>query len=481
MRFSAVYQLVHFYFLFLRRRVLGRGVLANRPIRYGAFFGVLALYTGYVLLSISVVRQTFNNPEIIAPILEGMGISSIFWVAAFYTIVRILFLKADELTELTYTLPATNKERLIASVVFEMLLVGTATIALSSALAIACSIVVGWKAAELFLFGVVSPALVTYLILLVIHLGVEQLLALVGMARLRGLVIPALLAGLMAVAFSLMRDQSIEYMRIRLLEDTAPWVPQLAFLRIEEAIGGPLGAAGAVLALLGVCGLLLALAIAIAPKDYTPLRSYFLALPGSLANTRFGALVLMQFRSFENQFVLVSAVVAAFAIPWKSWNAPPAYIMLPAFLGIYAYASSEPLRRLTPFRQSAGVFYLQLIGSQATIMLALGAVLGTVYLAQGGQLSDILTVFGFGLVSIVMTNLVGIIFPPEKGNPFSVVIGVILLLSVVATFALGLNMFGLPTEVNVTIIAVLLGFAVFFSVLGISRNEKGVRHEMVHL
>ena len=80
-----------------------------------------------------------------------------------------------------------------------------------------------------------------------------------------------------------------------------------------------------------------------------------------------------------------------------------------------------------------------------------------------------------------MTNLVGIIFPPEKGNPFSVVIGVILLLSVVATFALGLNMFGLSTEVNVVIIAVLLGFAVFFSVLGISRNEKGVRHEMVHL
>lgn len=114
-------------------------------------------------------------------------------------------------------------------------------------------------------------------------------------------------------------------------------------------------------------------------------------------------------------------------------------------------------------------------------MLALGAVLGTVYLVQGGQVSAILTVFGFGLVSIVMTNLVGIIFPPEKGNPFSVVIGVILLLSVVATFALGLNMFGLSTEVNVVIIAVLLGFAVFFSVLGISRNEKGVRHEMVHL
>ena len=161
MRFSAVYQLVHFYFLFLRRRVLGKGVLANRPIRYGAFFGVLALYAGYVLLSISVVRQTFNHPEILAPILEGMGISSIFWVAAFYTIVRILFLKADELTELTYTLPATNKERLIASVVFEMLLVGTATIALSSALAIACSIVVGWEAVGLFLFGVVPPALIT--------------------------------------------------------------------------------------------------------------------------------------------------------------------------------------------------------------------------------------------------------------------------------------------------------------------------------
>ena len=294
MRSSAVYQLVHFYFLFLRRRVLGKGVLANRPIRYAVFFGVLTLYAGYVLLSISVVRQTFNNPEMVAPLLEGMGISSIFWVAAFYTIVRILFLKADELTELTYTLPATNKERLIASVVFEMLLVGTATIGLSSALAIACSIVMGWEAVGLFLFGIVPPALITYLILLVIHLGVERILTLVGMARLRGLVIPALLVGLMAIAFSMMRSQSVEYMRIRLFEDTIPWVPQLAFLRIKEAIGGLLGAVSAVLALLGVCGLLLALAIAIAPKEYTPLRSYFLALPGSFASTRFGALVLMR-------------------------------------------------------------------------------------------------------------------------------------------------------------------------------------------
>lgn len=481
MRADSVYHLVRFYILFLRRRVLGRGVLANRPIRYAAFLGVLAIYAGYVLLSISVIRQTFNNPEMVAPLLEGMGISSIFWVAAFYTIVRILFLKADELTELTYTLPATNKKRLIASVIFEMLLVGTATIGLSSALAIACSVVVGCEATGLFILGVVSPALMTYLILLVIHLGAERLLALIGMARLRGLVIPTLLVTVMVLAFNLMREQSVEYIRLRLTGATLPWVPQLMFLRIADALGGALGFAGAVIALLGACAILLALAVAIAPRDYTPLRSYLLALPGGLASTRFGTLVLMQFRSFENQFVLISAMVAAFIIPWKSWEAPPIHILLPAFLGIYAYASSEPLRRLTAFSQSAGVFYLQLIGSQLTIMLTLGVFLGALYLVQGGRVMAVLGVFGFGVVATVMTNLVGIIFPPEKGNPFSVVIGVILLLSVVVTFAVGLNMFGFPTEVNVIIIAALLGFAVFFSILGISRNEKGVRHEMVHL
>ena len=108
---------------------------------------------------------------------------------------------------------------------------------------------------------------------------------------------------------------------------------QLAFLRIEEAIGGVLGAAGAVLALLGVCGLLLALAIAIAPKDYTPLRSYFLALPGSLANTRFGTLVLMQFRSFENQFCAGICCGGSFRNSLEELECASGVHYAPGFLG----------------------------------------------------------------------------------------------------------------------------------------------------
>ena len=68
--------------------------------------------------------------------------------------------------------------------------------------------------------------------------GSRAILALVGMARLRGLVIPALLVGLMAIAFSMMRDQSVEYMRIRLLEDTAPWVPSWRFSVLRKLSEG---------------------------------------------------------------------------------------------------------------------------------------------------------------------------------------------------------------------------------------------------
>ncbi|MGH1524578.1 hypothetical protein ACRAWC_11260 [Leifsonia sp. L25] len=66
-------------------------------------------FIGYCLLSVAVLRHMFGDAEYIVAILTSAGISTFFWVAVTYAIIRVLFLKADELVQLSFVLPVTNK------------------------------------------------------------------------------------------------------------------------------------------------------------------------------------------------------------------------------------------------------------------------------------------------------------------------------------------------------------------------------------
>ncbi|WAH98787.1 hypothetical protein [Arthrobacter sp. MMS18-M83] len=69
-------------------------------------------------------------------------------------------------------------------------------------------------------------------------------------------------------------------------------------------------------------------------------------------------------------------------------------------------------------------------------------------------------------------------FPPEKGNPFTVIIGILLTMIIVMIVGLGLNVFNLDPIISAVIFAALNLLVVFYSILGMQRMERIARHEM---
>lgn len=476
MRPSAIGLLVRFHLLFISRRVVARGVMRSRSVRWTVAGISVAAFIGYVLLSITVIRQLFTDTSLLLPLLELVGVSSAFWVVAFYTVVKVLFLKADALTEITFTLPVTNRERAVALLLFEMLLEGAGAVWALGAFCIASALTVGPSALPTIVFGVAVPVVLGYLCLAAIQMLLERALARAGMHRSRGLVIPLMLGGLLVTTFWLTNEQASSYIGALLSEETAPWAPQLVILRVGETSGW----ATAIVLSAALAVVATALLLAASPREYVPLKRFFRVLPGFFASSRFGALILLLVRSFESQFVFAVAVIAAVALPWMGWDVPPLHLMLSSFLGLYAYASSEPLRRITVHRQRPLVVYVQLIGAQTVVLAGTTILLGPLHVVGRGAVAEALLVAAFGVATLIITTLVGIAFPPERGNPFSVAIGALLMVLVSAVLALGINAFNFPLAVNALIITVLVALAVFYSVLGITRIEEGARHAVVY-
>src|SRR5581483_7389775 len=95
------------------------------------------------------------------------------------------------------------------------------------------------------------------------------------------------------------------------------------------------------------------------------------------------------------------------------------------FQGVYAFSNSEPLRRMVTYPGRTVANYLRLVGSQGVLLMVVGIPVITISLSQGITFEACLPVLGLCLSNILISTLVGIAFPPEKGNPFTVIMGVL--------------------------------------------------------
>jgi hypothetical protein len=151
--------------------------------------------------------------------------------------------------------------------------------------------------------------------------------------------------------------------------------------------------------------------VAAAPRNYVPMRRFFIFLPSWLAGRKFGVYMLVLFRSFETT-VAVSFVVVYSVFAWiQHLVLPPYALALITFQGIYAFSNSEPLRRVVTCPGRSIANYLRLIGSQGVLLIAVAIPVMAMSLAQGVAFEACLSVAGFCLSNILISTLIGIAFP----------------------------------------------------------------------
>lgn len=473
MRLRSVVLLFRLFWLFIVRRVLGRGLLASPAARLSALVLVLAAFAGFNVLSFVVIRQYLGESGLLDLVLRVANASVGFWVLIAYTLIRVLFMKADELLKLSFNLPVTNKERTLAFSLFESSIVLLMTLFVFGAFSLSTVLIEGPDYIQRVLASIWFPAISTYLLLSLGYYLLERALLALRIARLRGLVVPMVLALGLSVVFPQTNEQSSQIAE-SYFYGRDYFAPTLLYAWLLENIGLWLST----LVLLATSAAIIPAVVAAAPRNYVPMRRFFVFLPSWLAGRKFGVYVLVLFRSFETM-VAVSFVIVYSVFAWiQHLVLPPYALALITFQGIYAFSNSEPLRRIVTYPGHAVANYLRLIGSQGVLLMAVAIPVMAMSMAQGVAFEACLPVAGFCLSNILISTLIGIAFPPERGNPFTVIIGVLLTVIIAMIVALGLNVFNFDPTISAAIYAALNLLVVIYSILGMQRMERIARHEV---
>lgn len=474
MRIQQVGLLVGFYFKFIRRRVLRKGILAAPAARIAA---VILAATALVLLTgtaFFILKDLIADPAILSLMMHLSSLSSVLWVLVAFIFTKVLFLKSERMLSLTYHLPITGKERAVALVLFEALMVAVTISVLFTSSMVPLVLLHGIRALILIFWAIVCPVTVSYLLLNALYLGAQRLLGLVGFERARSVI----LLGAVSIAAGLYYGRSVKdtiavanaYARGETL-----WTTSTVFLHLTDKAGW-LASLGVFLA---VSALLLWLSITLTPHIYMPSQRHIpIPLPFVMHFPGLGPQLAMHVRSSDWMLAAILTLVLG-SVCLLSDVAPPSLACgLLAFQGIGAYADTCRLRWIHPIRHPSALrAYIQLLGSQIVALMPLLTFLTAAGMIKGGEPANHLTASLGILGGVFLTTLIGILFPPDHDNPFSTAIGVAILASIGTLGILAVQVFSLspPILIAAGVAAVLLSASL--SVAGIHINQRRSRHE----
>lgn len=205
-------RLVHFLFLFFSRRLLVHGAMQRRYSKMLLLTATGAAYAGFCALTFIVVRGMVINNKAVTLVSQSISLTVGIWVLLFFIIIRVLFMKADKLIELTHTFPVTNKQRILAYTVFEAATVLLCVALMTGPLTISVAIRGGQTTFSEIVLGIIGQALVLYLLLNVVYLSFDRMLQLLRIARWRSFLIPCFFGFILFGAYVYAQHESARFL-----------------------------------------------------------------------------------------------------------------------------------------------------------------------------------------------------------------------------------------------------------------------------
>ncbi|MDX2677586.1 hypothetical protein [Streptomyces soliscabiei] len=471
LRQSAV--LARMLLVFFRRRVLRAGVLKSTPVRVFVLVAAVLLLGVMCTAAYFFLRPLADEAPVWRLLFDTSTVSLVLWVQIAFLLVKVLFINAEGMLQLSYQLPVTNRERATAFLMYEAAMTAVVAAAGLVSLSVSALILLGPSATGYITASVVLPVTLTYLVLSVLYQLLTRMWMLVGLSRMAGLlnvlVLFAVLAFYSAQMTSMIQDISGAYLDKR-TEYT--WVTSVSWGWNEL---GPWSTLAAVAALSVA---LVVLAFALAPNQHVR-QSRYLKLPGSVRlRGILGPYDWCLLRSAQT----VAAAAMAFAVFVYLLLAKPSVnpmwgLAALSFGGLYQFTATQPLRMLPGARASAWQVYARLIRAQ-TVLLAVFAVpaLAITTAVHPDRFLSSSVALASCLGGSVMTTCISVVFPAEKDNPFSVFLGLSVVAVVLGLSVIGLGMLSLPPW---AVVACLGGAAVAFvwyAVQGIHASESRRRN-----
>jgi len=469
---KAVLTLTKFLNLFVIRRVLYHGMLRIPAIRWVFIFGSAAFVLGFCALGVIILDEIITDPVMLIPLLRVAGTAVPLWVIAIYAAVKIMFMKSGQLVELTFGFPLTNRARALAFMLFEALFVIVGIFLILAALVSGVTSIGGLGVLSEVTTSLVMPTVVCYLLVSIFYLAIERIILFLRIARLRSFLIPIVLAISLGGVYFGITNQSEKVLFSSVgLEDY--FAIQLIYSEIADAWGIVIS----FLFWVTTVGLLVALVCFLTSREFVPTKR-FANILYSDSKSEFSSYLAAYFRSIETITLYGIVLLASFLLFIITADVPPFLLLALAIQGVYFYSATEPIRALSIARNNVFQRYALLLSPQLLGILFASIPIGAVAIIVGISWVEVLSIILFSISGVIIMTLSGIAFPPERGNPFSVIIGIFALGLVAIIIILGINIFNLPLWINFIILMFFTALAAFLSVAGMQKIEREKRYEM---
>ncbi len=473
MRLSRSLVLARMLLRYVGRRVLRAGVLASRPVRLTVAAALVVLLAAAVAGAVAFLEPLTEEPEAWDLLLDVTSVSTVLWCLAAAVLVKTLFLNAEGMLTLTFALPVTNRERAAAFVLYEAAMSAAVVTAGVCSLSIASLVVRGPRGLVPLVEAVVLPALLTYLAVSLAHQVLSRLLTTVGLRRTQPAALVVLLFALLVAHVSTVPRLTAEASSAYLSgSGDRPWTSAVSVL--ADRIGHPvaIASAAAVVVALAVATVLLTPDRHVRQARFLPWRA------GPVTRRLFGPYEWCAFRSFQTWLPAVLAAALLVALCARPVVHPAWSLSILSMGALYQFAATDPLRRLRGGTTSAWAVYGHLVRAQVLLWLTAAVPVTVTAVAVRPELAGGAVVpVAASLAGVLVALGVGIIFPAEDDNPFSVFVGVSLTTALVALLGLGAGVLQLPPAAAAAFAAVTVVLFVVYSVIGIAASTSRSRHE----
>lgn len=455
---------------YFRRRVLSVGPLRGTAVR--ALLAVLVAALGAVL---SLAAYLFlRNAGVTAAVTDLVArltsVSVVFWVLVLFAFVKVLFMKAGDMMRFTYQLPVGHRDRTAALVVFEAALVLAGAVAVFAPLATAFVALAGTGSVRLLAAGLLFPAITAYL---VVALGYNLLLSVLLRAGVRRHTHLAALVFLTALIFGY--DWSMPALVREISTDHLDGVSALHGVDGYVVLGDRHGPVAATALFVAACAVLVPGLLASAPNQYPQVRRFAkVPLPWGGSPVRPYAAALA--RRSETWVVATLVYVCAVALFVRGGDGYLYPIGLLVTQGIYAYTTTGPLREMPGYGRSAGAEVGLLLGGQVVAFVPLALPVLALAALRPQTLPTAGVVLLGSLSGILMATVVGVLFPPDRENPFSAFVSYSVLIMAMVAVVLMFGALGLPAPVLISFAALAHVLAWYYAVAGVKSLRRKARH-----
>ncbi|MWA07885.1 hypothetical protein [Streptomyces sp. BA2] len=473
MRLRQSAALARMLLVFFRRRVLRAGALKSFSVRVFVAVAAVLLLGAMCTASYLFLRPLAGQAAVWRLLFDASTVSLLLWVQIAFLLVKVLFINAEGMLQLSYQLPVTNRERTTAFLMYEAAMTAIVAAVGLFSLAVSALVLLGPSAVGYITASIVLPAALAYLALSALYQLLTRLWMLIGLSGMAGLLnvlaLFAVLAYYSVQMTSMIQGLSGAYLGQR---TDYTWVTSTSWAWNEY---GPWTAVAATTALSIA---LLAVTFTLAPNQHLR-QSRYLKLPGSVRlRGVLGPYDWCLLRSAQTVATAAMALALFVYLLLAKPSVNPLWgLSVLSFAGLYHFTATQKLRALPGTQESAWRIYTRLIRAQLVLLVvfAVPALAIAVGIDPGRLLSS-----GVALASClggaVVSTCISIVFPAERDNPLSVFLGLSVVLIVASVAVIGLGLLSLPPWAAVGCLPGAVVAFVWYAVQGIRTSESRRQH-----